>query len=137
MNTLQRLLLAAAVTTVATPALAANNLTGSYLLTVTNAKPTQYNGATLCATLVEDGSVLGLPNSGTVTIDGTQGSFFTRAYGFTAEIPLDNAGSFITFSGVLGHPQIQGTSFIEVINGKPVIAGTFTAVSSNCASSTD
>ena len=126
-----RFLAAAAALAVSTPVFAAGNLTGSYLLTITNARPAHFDGTQLCATLNEDGSTLGFPNSGTVTINGSTGSFFTKNHSFTAEVPNGESG-FVVFSGELGHPQIQGTSFLGVSQGKIFIAGLFTAVRSTC-----
>ena len=111
----------------------AGDISGNYLITVTKGKPKSINGATLCATVVQDGSTLGFAKSGTVTIQGYKGNWFSVGVskGATFEIPL-GGGSFITFAGVFGAPQIQGTSFIEVIDGQPYVAGAFSAAKNGC-----
>jgi hypothetical protein len=109
---------------------AATNLSGNYLVTVFG-HPGYVNGATLCATLVEDGSTLGFVNSGTITLVNTingsseSGHWFTRNFAATFEVT--SGSDTIVFSGVLGHAKIQGTSFIEIYKGTPVVGGTFTA----------
>lgn len=111
------------------------DISGNYLVTVTKGRPTGLTGATLCATVVQDGSTLGFPLSGTVTIQGYTGNWFQvdSTKGATFEIPLDTgSASFITFSGVFGAPHIAGTSFIEVIDGQPYVAGAFSAQKNGC-----
>ena len=113
-----------------TAAMAATNLTGNYTVTV-EGHPGFIDGEMLCAALVEDGSTLGYTNSGTFTLMNIKngamvsGRWFTRNFAVTFEASSGN--DFYAFSGVLGHAQIQGTSFVEVYNGTPVAGGTFTA----------
>ena len=118
------------VLALAGPATAATNLSGSYLLTL-KGHPSVANGQQLCATLVENGSVLGFVNSGTFSIvnlgtgGAASGKWFTQNFAVTFEAPFSTG--FIVFSGTLGKTTIQGTSYIQVVDGKPDVAGTFTA----------
>lgn len=135
MTTFKKILFALPALALSTSALA-RDISGNYLITVTKGRPHGVTGATLCATVVQQaGTTVGFAASGTVTIQGFQGNWFSvgDTKGATFEIPLDSASaSFITFSGVFGAPQIAGTSFIEVINGQPVVAGSFSAVKGGC-----
>ncbi len=113
-----------------TGASAANNLTGNYLITV-QGRPSSLDGLMLCATLVEDGSTLEYKNSGTLTLKQLDngatltGSWFTKNFAVTFEV--SDPDITVVFSGVLGHAQIQGTSFIQIYHGTTIAGGTFTA----------
>ena len=130
MTFLKKILTALPVLALAGPASASSNLSGKYLLTFTG-HPFGANGQQDCATLVEDGSVLGYQNSGSFTITNVaygntaSGKFFVRNFDISFEAPFNNG--FVVFSGTLGKTQIQGTSYFQVIGGVPNTAGTFTA----------
>ena len=132
MTYLKNALAALPMLALAGTASAATNLSGPYTITV-SAHPAQFNGKKLCATLVEDGSVLGYPNSGTFTLAqsngvSTSGHWFTRNFAITFQAPYGDNGGYVVLSGELGKPAIKGTSYLLVIGNKPVSGGTFTAV---------
>lgn len=135
MNFLRSCMLTASMLAMSGPALAATNLTGNYLLTLSG-HPSSVNGALLCAVLVENGSTLNFVNGGTLTLYNSTGQsisgvWFTKNHGVTFE--ASQGTNFLTFSGLLGTPQITNTTWIEVNQNQPLVGGTFTAQKGACS----
>lgn len=111
-----------------TSAMAASNLSGNYLLTLTAAKPSAYTGAQVCATLTETGGVLGWQNSGTVSISGTTGSFFVVGRQLLAWFSVGGGSAVFTANLVGGGMGISGTAFTEFDqNGNATLTAAYSA----------
>jgi hypothetical protein len=121
MNNFRALTIAASVAVMTVPTAAFANLTGSYVLKVVEAEPTSYNGTQFCATLVEDGSVLGWTNSGTVTINGVTGQFIIVNRQLSAWL-VSNSGTSLFTANLPGGTNIMGTAFAELDSGGNVFA---------------
>src|SRR5579871_1956181 len=110
-----------AVTTGPTAAFANSNLTGSYELRVIEAEPTSYVGTQFCATLNEDGSVLGWANSGTMTVNGVSGQFYISNRQLVAWAESGSGSSLFT-ANLPGGTHIVGTGFALLDSGGNVYA---------------
>ena len=133
MKKFRSLIIAASVAVMTVPTAAFADLTGSYVLKVIEAEPTSYTGTQFCATLVEDGSVLGWTNSGTVTIDGVTGQFFIVKRQLVAWL-VSNSGTSLFTANLPGGTNIMGTAFAELDSSGNVFAtGAYKAArTANC-----
>lgn len=131
MKTLHALGLAVAVVAMNIPAAALANLTGNYLLTAVHVKPASYRGQTVCATLNEDGSVLGWAHSGRITIKGDHGQFFIVNRELSALISGKNGVA--TFSAYLAGGTISNAAFsVSDSTGDAKEAGSYTVKRNGC-----
>jgi hypothetical protein len=114
------------VVAMAAPA-AATDLTGSWLVTLTAARPAGLTGETACFVLNQTSNVLGWQNSGTFTVQGSDvsGNYYAINSVLTAFTSLGN-NSYVVLTGHLYHRSIVNTSFLLVNNGQPE-TGNFTA----------
>lgn len=106
----------------AVPAAALASLSGNYLVTLTGAHPSSYNGTQFCAMLDDNGSVLGWVNSGPLTISSQNGQFFVH-HGNIAGWIVTNSGSQYYAGHIAGHGNgVVFTSFAYLDSSGNAIA---------------
>src|SRR5579871_730316 len=93
------------------PATALAGFSGSYMLTITAARPTSLTGTQFCAVINDNGSVLHWPNSGTITISGNTGDFITVRHQLLAWIQTSSGLNEYTALLPEGGTNITGSGF--------------------------
>ena|SRR5579864_8633443 len=112
MTKLRGLMMAASVAALCVPAAAFANISGNYLVTLKDAHPASYDGQQFCAQVNDNGSILGWPESGTVTVNGQSGQFFVH-HGNLASWFVDNSGIQQYSGHIAGHGNgLALTSFV-------------------------
>jgi hypothetical protein len=121
MKNLRTLIMALPIVAMTAPALAADNLTGDYTLTMTAGRDALPVGTTVCISLKDTGTVLGFQNSGTATAGVSNGDYYAIGSVITVAFPG------VILSGVLYHKGLSyGT--LSMVNGGTVTgADSFTA----------
>jgi hypothetical protein len=114
MTTFRAWVMAASVAAMCVPAAALANFSGNYLLTVTAAKPDSFKGTQVCAVLVDDGSVLGWMNSGTITINGLTGQFIVVRHQLLGWIVSGSGTNVYTAKLPQGGTNITGSGIAEL-----------------------